>query len=85
MIKKFIFGLSLLLASAISMAASLNINKATSEEIAEAMTGVGQTKAAAIVKDREQNGEYITLDQLTRVKGIGLATVEKNRDKVSIK
>lgn len=84
MLRKIIFGLSLLLISAIAMAASLNINKATAEEIAQAMNGVGLVKAEAIVKDREQNGAFKTIDEVIRVQGIGIATVEKNRDKISV-
>lgn len=84
MFKKTVFGLLLLLSSALCMAASLNINKATAEQLAETMVGVGPAKAEAIVKDREQHGKFISLDEMVRVKGIGLATVEKNREKITI-
>ena len=84
MLRKIIIGLSMLLVSAIAMAASLNINKATAEEIAQAMNGVGLVKAEAIVKDREQNGAFKTIDEVIRVQGIGIVTIDKNRDKISV-
>ena len=66
----------------LALAAPLDINQANAEQIAEAMVGVGQAKAEAIVKDREANGKFKSVADLTRVKGIGPALVEKNRDKV---
>ena len=40
------------------------------------------TKAEAIVAWREANGQFKSADQLAEVKGIGLKTVEKNRDRI---
>ena len=85
MLKKILIGLSLLLVSLVSVAQPLNINTAKADEIAHVMIGVGPTKAEAIIKDRTERGDFTTLDDMTRVKGIGIATIEKNRDKISIK
>lgn len=46
---------------------------------------MGKAKAAAIVKDREANGKFTSVDDLDRVKGIGKATIEKNRAKLTAK
>lgn len=54
--------------------ARLDVNAATAEELA-ALPGIGATKAAAIVADRERNGPYSSCQDLTRVTGIGSATV----------
>ena len=62
----------------------LNINTAKADEIAQVMIGVGPAKAEAIIKDRKEHGEFKTLDDMIRVKGIGVATIAKNRDKISI-
>ena len=84
MLKKLFLGLSLLLISLVSIAEPLNINTAKADEIAKVMIGVGPAKADAIIKDRKEHGDFKTLDDMIRVKGIGVATIEKNRDKISI-
>lgn len=58
----------------------VNINQATAEEIALNVKGIGNSKAAAIVAYRDQHGPFTHADELVNVKGIGLATVDKNRD-----
>jgi len=74
-----------LLFSPLSIAAEpVNINTATAEEIAAALTGIGPAKAEAIVAYREKNGPFVSVDQLTEVKGIGEATLRKNRDQILI-
>lgn len=72
------------LISGAALADALNLNTAGAEEIAEVMTGIGKVKADAIVKDREANGKFKSIEDLTRVKGIGPATIEKNRDKIKV-
>lgn len=66
-----------LLASA-AEPAKININTATAEELA-ALNGIGKAKAEAIVQHREQIGGFKSLEELTLVKGIGQATLEKNK------
>ena len=60
-------------------AASININTASADQLST-LDGIGQVKAEAIVKDREANGNYNNLQDLTRVSGIGNKTVESIRD-----
>lgn len=75
--------LSTLLACLITLplaaAESVNVNTASAEEIAEALNGVGMSKAQKIIEYREQNGPFAHIDELVNVKGIGLRTVDKNR------
>ncbi len=61
-------------------AATVNINTASAEEIAGTMNGVGLAKAQEIVRYREANGNFAHVDELVNVKGIGIRTVDKNRD-----
>ncbi len=81
---------SLLLALALSMpmfgfaAEPVNINTASAAAIAEALNGVGDAKAKAIVEHREKNGPFKSADELVNVKGIGLKTVEKNRELIRV-
>ncbi|MFC4363176.1 ComEA family DNA-binding protein [Simiduia curdlanivorans] len=68
-----------------SQSALVNINTASAEELAQKLKGVGMSKAKAIVEYRSKVGKFITVDQLAEVKGIGAATVEKNRAAISLK
>ena len=58
----------------------VNINSANAEEIADSLKGVGQNKAEAIVSYRNENGAFKHADELVNVKGIGIRTVDINRD-----
>lgn len=77
---------SLLLALALSLplfAAAgepVNINTADAAMIADGLNGIGAAKARAIVEYREKNGPFKSADELVNVKGVGLKTVEKNRE-----
>ena len=57
----------------------VNVNVASAESIAEALDGVGVSKAKAIVAYRETHGPFKHVDELVNVKGIGLSTVDRNR------
>ncbi len=65
--------------------AAVNINSADMETLARELNGVGSAKARAIVEYREANGAFASIDELLEVKGIGMAILEKNRNKLSIK
>ena len=54
------------------------INTATAEQLT-ALPGIGLVRAQAIVDDIKRNGRYRKLEDLTRVRGIGAATVERIR------
>ena len=58
----------------------VNVNSASAEEIAEALKGVGMSKAEAIVEYRDNNGKFEHVDELINVKGIGIRTVDINRE-----
>ena len=58
----------------------VNVNSASAEEISEALKGVGQSKAEAIVSYRNEHGEFKHVDELVNVKGIGIRTVDINRE-----
>jgi competence protein ComEA len=62
--------------------APINVNTADAELLA-VLPGIGPSRAQAIVEDREANGNFETVDDLTRVSGIGPATVESFRDQVA--
>lgn len=56
----------------------VNINRASIPELT-ALQGVGEQKAVAIVKYRNANGKFKSVDELAEVKGIGEKIVEANR------
>lgn len=61
----------------------INVNTASSEEL-QTLKGIGETKAAAIIEYRTTNGGFKTIEEIIRVKGIGEATLEKIRDKITV-
>ena len=61
---------------------TVDVNTATVEQLAEALNGVGEAKARAIVDYREANGPFEHIDELVNVRGIGIATVDRNRDRI---
>ena len=67
-----------------SQAQTVNINEADAETLARELVGVGQSRAEAIVRYREEFGPFFTAEDLTQVKGIGPAVVEKNRSRIAL-
>lgn len=63
----------------------LDINSASADRIATLMKGVGAQKAQAIVAFRESNGKFMSIEELAEVKGIGAATVERNKSVILIR
>ncbi len=61
----------------------ININTADLTAL-ESLTGIGPTKAQAIIDYRTQNGPFTSIDELDNVKGIGPATISKIRAQVTI-
>jgi len=76
--------LSLAFCASALAAGKVNINTADAAALSDGLKGVGPAKAAAIVEYRKANGPFKSADQLASVKGIGLATVEKNRDLIEV-
>ena len=61
----------------------ININTANKEQLMK-ISGVGKTKAEAIIAHREKNGDFKKKEDITKVKGIGKATFEKIKDKIEV-
>jgi competence protein ComEA len=64
-------------------AAPVDINTATVDQL-EALPGIGPTLAGAIVQERERNGPFRSVADLTRVPGIGDGRLAQLRDLVSV-
>ena len=73
--KKLLFILvSLLVLCGSSFA--VDLNKATQAEL-EALKGIGEVKAKAIVDYRTKNGPFKSADDLDKVKGVGKGIIAK--------
>ncbi len=68
-------------ASAKKVDTIVNINRAGIPDLTT-LVGIGEKKAIAIVKYRDANGKFKTIEQLTEVKGIGSKIIEKNRKRL---
>ena len=76
--------LAALLATSAAAAEKVNVNTADARTSARVRVGVGPSKAEAIVAYRKEHGAFKSADQLASVKGIGLSTIEKNRDRILV-
>ncbi len=81
-IKTALLGLSLVFAS-LAWAAPIDINSADAKTL-ESLNGIGPAKAEAIVDYRTTNGPCKTVGDLEQVSGLGKATLDKNRENLSV-
>lgn len=63
-------------------ATPVNVNKADAATLAKSLDGIGHSKAEAIVAWRDEHGPFKSVDDLTQVKGVGPATLERNRSAI---
>ena len=69
--------------SATSATSKINLNQANAEQL-QALSGVGQKKAEAIIAYRQKNGKFKNIEELQQVKGIGPALFSKNKDRLGL-
>ena len=60
----------------------VNINTASMDELSK-LDGIGESKAQAIIKYREENGNFKTIEDITNVSGIGSSVYEKIKDNIT--
>ncbi|ELC8442013.1 ComEA family DNA-binding protein [Clostridium perfringens] len=63
---------------------TININTASKEALMT-LNGIGESKAQAIIDYREEIGGFKSIDDIKNISGIGEKTLEKIKDKISIK
>ena len=61
----------------------ININTASEAELTQQLDGIGAKKAQQIILYRQMIAPFATADDLANVKGIGKATVDKNRHRIT--
>ena len=62
----------------------INLNTADVSQLTT-LTGVGESKALAIIAYREENGPFTSIEDIMNVPGIKEGTYEKIKDKIAIK
>lgn len=63
--------------------AVVNINTATEAEL-DQLPGIGPVKAKAIIAERNKSGDFKSIDDIKRVKGIGDATFDKLKTEITV-
>lgn len=61
----------------------VNINTATQTEL-ETLTGIGPSTALKIIKYREENGKFKTIEEIKNVAGIGDSKFEAIKDEICV-
>jgi len=69
---------------AMAQDAIVDVNTATAEQLADGLVGIGPSKASAIVAYRDTHGSFEHIDELINVRGIGMRTVDRNRDRLAL-
>jgi competence ComEA-like helix-hairpin-helix protein len=62
----------------------VNVNKASAEEI-EVVLAVAAKQAEEIVRSRGEQGDFTSLESLTRVAGIDASWVEQRKNRIALK
>ncbi len=61
----------------------IDINRAEAW-LLQALPGIGETRAQAIIDYRRQNGPFQSINELTKVSGIGAATLDSIKDLITV-
>ena len=61
----------------------ININSATLEQL-KTLTGIGESKAKAIIEYRNQNGKFSDISEITKVSGISEAIFAKIKENITV-
>ena len=62
----------------------IDLNSATQEEL-ESLPGIGPVKAKAILEYRIVYGRFVTSEEIMEVHGIGQATYDKIKDRITVR
>ncbi|MCR5303131.1 MAG: helix-hairpin-helix domain-containing protein [Lachnospiraceae bacterium] len=63
--------------------APVNLNTAGAEEL-QSISGIGPSKAEAVVRYREEHGPFTDTSEIMNVSGIGTSTYEKIKDRITV-
>lgn len=71
--------------STLATASPVNINTASADQISTSLSGIGTSKARAIVHFRDRNGPFKKSEDVIQVKGIGNSIYDKNKMDILVK
>jgi competence protein ComEA len=60
----------------------IDLNTASADEIAKALSGVGPAKAQAMVIFRNEVGPFRSLDEVLEIKGFGPSILAPNKSRI---
>ena len=60
----------------------VNINAADAETLAQMLDGIGAARAKAIVEYRQTHGDFVIIEDLLAIRGIGESVLENNRERI---
>jgi len=75
---------SFLVVFSLAHAAQVDINTADAATLAQNLNGIGASKAQAIVDYRTANGRFGSVDDLVNVQGIGIKTLDRIREFLTV-
>ena len=78
----FVVAICLLTALPVFADGKVDVNTAKVEELVT-LRGISKVRAEAIIRYREANGPYKSLEDLKNVRGIGDKIIEKNKQSVT--
>lgn len=81
--KKIILSLFLLFTFLAHAGEVVNINTADKDTLM-LVKGIGEKRAEAIIRYREKNGPFKSLQHLLEIRGVGQSFIEKNRSKLTV-
>ena len=70
--------------NASGVTATVDLNTATADQFAAALSGVGASKAKAIVRYRTEVGPFRDVRELEEVKGIGPRILAVNKERITV-
>ena len=62
----------------------VNINTADADTLASVLSGIGVSRAYAIIEYRETHGKFYSAEELSAVRGIGMTTIAKNAERILV-
>lgn len=69
--------------SVLSVSSRVNINTADAREL-DSLPGIGPTRAQTIIDYRNNNGPFQSSEDIMKVSGIGQATYDKMKEKITV-
>lgn len=61
----------------------IDINSADEDELSK-LYGIGKSRAKAIIKYRENNGGFFTVEELANISGISQKIIDKNKELITV-